>query len=230
MVVLPIVALGATAILWIKTGQDLDRIRTVQRALIEEVSALRRSATIDLKDAPSRGSLTAKVVLVEFSDYECPYCIRHFRTTMPQLDANYIKPGKIRYVFRDFPIDTLHPEAIKAHEAARCAGEQDKFWVLHDRLFSAPGTHTRQALEALAGDAGLSPEPFRACLSSGRTLPAIRATGDIAAEFGAQGTPAFFVGFYDPALDQVRVTQAIHGAQPYEEFVKVLDSMIEQAK
>ena len=95
---------------------------------------------------------------------------------MPQIEAAYVKTGKVRYLFRDFPIDQNHPQAIKAHEASRCALEQNKFWELHARLFSAPGTHTPIALEDRAKEAGLDAAAFRACIASGRTTKLIRDT------------------------------------------------------
>jgi len=147
---------------------------------------------------------------------------------MPQLRANFIDTGKIRYVFRDFPIDELHPAAIHAHKAAHCAAEQGRFWELHTRLFSAPGTHTDAALEARATEAGVTLPAFRACIETDRTVPAIRATASLAAELGATGTPAFFVGLRDPATEQVKVTQFISGAQPYDVFARALDALAEQ--
>ncbi len=155
-------------------------------------------ATIDISGAPARGSDRAIVTLVEFSDYECPFCIRHFPQTMPKIEAAYIDTGKIRYVFRDFPIDSNHPAAIKAHEAARCADEQHRFWALHPRLFSPPGTHTPADLEARASEAHLDLAAFRDCLASGRTTAAVRATEAIAVRLGADGTPAFYLGAAGP--------------------------------
>ena len=148
------------------------------------------------------------MTLVEFSDYECPFCVRHFQQTMPELEARYIKTGKIRYVFRDFPVDQLHPEAIRAHEAAQCAGEQGKFWDLHTRLFSAAGHAHRAAPRAARAEAGLDLPAFRTCVASGRTTSAIRANAELAIELGANGTPAFFVGVRDLATNQMKVAQA----------------------
>ncbi len=184
---------------------------------------------IDIAGAPALGRADAVVTLVEFSDYECPFCIRHFQQTMPLLDQNYVKPGKIRYVFRDFPIDQNHPQAILAHEAARCALEQNKFWDLHPRLFSPPGTHTPATLEARAEDAGLNESEFRTCIASGRTTRDIRATASIANSLGATGTPWFFVGIRELKADKVRVLKPIGGAQPYEQFVTALDAALKDA-
>jgi protein-disulfide isomerase len=227
---LPVLALLATALLWYRTDRELHDLRERHFALADEVARMTQSPLVDVSDAPSLGPDRAPVVLIEFSDYECPYCIRHTRDTMPHIEANYIKPGKIRYVFRDFPIDQLHPEAIRAHEAARCALEQGRFWEIHKQLFSAPGTHTTAALEALAQKLGLRMPEFQSCLASGRTTAAVRKAGEVASSLGATGTPSFFVGVADPASGKVKLVRAIGGAQPYEVFVETLDEVIRQTR
>ena len=185
--------------------------------------------TIDVAGAPALGRADAVLTLIEFSDYECPFCIRHFQTTWPQIDQNYVKTGKIRYVFRDFPIDSNHPQAIRAHEAAHCALEQNHFWELHARLFSAPGTHTPIALEDRAKEAGLDDAAFRACVANGRSTKDVRAIGSIAETLGATGTPWFFLGVRDLKSDQVRVLKPIGGAQPYQQFVTAIDAALRDA-
>ena len=148
---------------------------------------------------------------------------------MPQIEAAYVKTGKVRYVFRDFPIDQNHPQAIKAHEASRCALEQNKFWEMHSLLFSAPGTHTPFALEDHAKQAGLDAAAFRACVASGRTTQPIRETSSVVNSLGATGTPWFFVGLREGKTDKVKVLKAIGGAQPYEQFVAALDAAIRES-
>lgn len=186
----------------------------------------RRSVVVDVRGAPALGSAEATVTLIEYSDYECPYCIRHTRETMPKIAEAYISTGKIRYVFKDWPVDQLHPDAIRAHEAGHCAAEQGKFWAAHTRLFGAPGTHTPDVLERIAGDAGLDLAAFRECLAGGRTRASIRASGREAESLGATGTPAFFLGHRDPATERVTVTQAIPGAQPFTVFAQTIDSLL----
>jgi protein-disulfide isomerase len=229
-IVLPLIAVAISLAVWYRTRSDLEVIRDSQRALFSEIASVRRSAVIDLSGAPMAGSPSAVVTLVEFSDYECPFCIRHFQQTMPEVSENYIKTGRIRYAFRDFPVDQLHPEAIRAHEAAHCAGEQSKFWDLHTKLFTAPGTHTPQNLEARAGEAGLDLTAYRACIASGRTTASIRANAAEAIDLGASGTPAFFVGVLDRATNQVKVTQAITGAQPFSVFEKAFANAQKQSE
>jgi protein-disulfide isomerase len=213
---------------------DVDSLQESYRQLAANVVQGRKAGpvgqVIDVANAPARGRVDAVVTLVEFSDYECPFCIRHFQQTMPRIDENYIQSGKIRYVFRDFPIDSNHPQAIKAHEAARCALEQEKFWDIHTRLFSAPGTHTAEALDQRAKEAGLNLSAFDSCLASGRATPAIRETEGIAETLGATGTPWFFVGVRDLKTDKVRVIKPIGGAQPYEQFSIVLDAALKDAE
>jgi protein-disulfide isomerase len=216
--------------------QQVTDLQAAHRELAVTVTQGRKGGTgpvgqiIDVAKAPARGNQNAVVTLIEFSDYECPFCIRHFEQTMPLIDKNYIETGKIRYVFRDFPIDANHPQAIRAHEAARCAMEQNKFWPLHQRLFSAPGTHTPLALEDRAKEAGLDAAAFHACISAGRTTAGVRETESIAENLGATGTPWFFVGVRDLATDQVRVLKPIGGAQPYEQFVVALDAALREAE
>jgi protein-disulfide isomerase len=226
---LALVSLVATFGLWFQTRQELASVRADQRALLAELNAARGTPVIDITGAPVQGSANAPVTLIEFADYECPYCIRHFTQTMPALETNYIKTGKVRYVFRDLPIDSLHPGAIRAHEAARCATEQGRFWEMHARLFSAPGSHGDPALDARATEAGLNIEAFRACLASGRTEAAVRQSVAAAGQLGATGTPTFFIGIDDHGNpNQIRIVQALAGAQPYSEFEKALEAVRRQ--
>jgi protein-disulfide isomerase len=236
-----VLALAVAVGTWFMSSRQIDDLRgeiatlkDAHRELALQVNQGRRGdpaagQVIDVVGAPALGPAQAMVTLVEFSDYECPFCIRHFQQTMPLIDQNYVKSGRIRYVFRDFPIDQNHPQAIKAHEAARCALEQNKFWNLHPRLFSAPGTHTEATLDARAKDAGLDESAFRACIVSGRTTKEIRATASIADSLGATGTPWFFVGIRDVKTDKVRVLKAIGGAQPYDQFAIALDAALKDA-
>jgi protein-disulfide isomerase len=229
---LPLIALLAVGVLWLRTEGQISQLRDDQRRLSQDVGALKPTEMIDVAGAPALGPGTAPVTLVEFSDYECPFCVRHFRQTMPQIEANFIKPGRIRYVFRDYPIDELHPEAIRAHETARCALEQslDKYWLLHRSLFSSPGTHTKENLDARAREAGLDTAAIQACLASGRVTAGIRRSSEVASALGANGTPQFFVGLRERGSDQVRVLESIKGAHPYSVFEQAINRALDQAK
>ena len=136
---LSVAALITAALSWFVTGRQIQDLRDAQRALVAEMAANQNAAVVNVAGAPSRGSARAVVALVEFTDYECPFCIRHFTQTMPRLDSTYIQTGRVLYVFHDFPVDELHPAAIRAHEAGRCAADQGRFWDLHATLFSPAG-------------------------------------------------------------------------------------------
>jgi len=223
-----VLALLAAAYVWLNLSNELTDLRKRQQVLAEELLSLRGSAMLDVAGAPARGSEAAVLTIVEFSDYECPFCIKYTREILPQVDATYVATGKVRYVFRDYPIDQLHPAAIRAHEAARCADEQGRFWELHYRLFSPPGTHSDEELAARASEAGLSLPEWRECLASGRTKSTIETSIAAAERLGASGTPTFFIGLRDPNTDQVRIVRGITGAQPFEVFEQTLEAILVQ--
>jgi protein-disulfide isomerase len=208
--------------------QQVANLRTGQERMAGQLTSRTgfTPADVDVTGAPALGPATDVVTLIEFSDYECPFCIKHFTQAMPLIQANYIATGKIRYVFKDFPVDANHPMAIRAHEAAHCAMEQQKFWALHVRLFSAPGTHTPDQLVARATEAGLDVPAFKACIASGRTTATIRASVAVAEQLGADGTPSFYLGTRDLSNQHVHVAKMIDGAQPYSTFQQAIDELL----
>ena len=176
-------------------------------------------------DAPSLGRADAPVTLVEFSDYQCPFCQRFFATTLPALIKEYVDAGKVRYVFRDYPLDQLHPQSRKAAEAAHCAGEQGKYWAMHDALFRNPGALTPPALAERARAAGVDGAKFDECLSSGRHAARVEAGLRDGAAAGVQGTPGFVVG-RTPAAGDVVEGVPIRGALPIETFRQLIDQAL----
>ena len=222
-----IVAVGAfvvAGLAWVQSNRALEETTRVQTA------AAASAPSIDIAGAPTLGPDSATVALVEFSDYECPFCIRHFQQTMPRIVQSYLKTGRILYVFRDWPVDELHPQSIRAHEAAHCALEQHKYWEVHSKLFGPPGSHTPELLTGLARDAGLDMSAFAACVEARRSDPAIRQTGETAVALGATGTPAFYVGVRNRANNSVSVLQALSGAQPFELFQQAIDAALARVK
>ena len=175
-------------------------------------------------DAPMLGRADAPVTLVEFSDYQCPFCQRFFATTLSALKKDYVDTGKVRYVFRDFPLDQLHPQARKAAEAAHCAGELGKYWEMHELLFQNQKALAPPQLAERARTVGVDGAKFDECLSSGRH--AVRVTRGLTdgAALGVQGTPTFVVGKTKPG-DVVEGTP-IRGAQPLETFRRIIDQTL----
>lgn len=218
--VLPLFSVLLTAVYWYDTRQEIATLKQGHAQLSADLDAARGMSTVNVAGAPAKGDARQVLTLIEYSDYECPFCIRHFTQTMPEIESKWIQTGKLRYVFRDFPIDSLHPAAIRGHEATRCANEQGKFWELHTKMFSPPGSHVPEQIEARAAEAGLAMAPFQNCVTSGKFNADIQKSVQSAVELGANGTPAFFVGLRNPDTEDVRIITAVSGAQPFEAFEK----------
>jgi protein-disulfide isomerase len=114
--------------------------------------------------SPTIGSADAPVTLVEFSDYQCPFCKRHATTVMPQLIKDYVDTGKVRFVMRELPIENLHPRAVAAAEAALCAGDQGKYWEMSEALFNDQKANTDENFQAMAGGLELDVPAFTECM------------------------------------------------------------------
>ncbi len=175
---------------------------------------------VDTSNAVSIGAADAPVVLVEFTDFQCPYCSRHFAETYPQLVANYVDTGLVRYVFMDFPLTSIHPQAQLAAEAARCANDQAAYIEMHDMLFSRQDAWSGRGDAAsvftgFAGELGLDEAAFSDCLLSGRHTEAVQIELAQGERLGVNGTPAFFLNGH-----------FISGAQPYSVFQGAIDSLL----
>jgi protein-disulfide isomerase len=159
-------------------------------------------------EGPARGPKDAPITIVEFSDFECPYCGAAFETVEQVMNAY---AGKVRLVYRQFPL-SFHPHAAKAAEAALCAADQGKFWEYHDVLFKNQKKLEPTDLKAHATEVGIDPQKFGQCLDSGDKKKAVDADQQAGLAAGVGGTPAFFInGIF------------LNGAQPIDEFKKVID-------
>ena len=196
---------------------------TIARAQAEQQQPRPTMAPADVPigDAPSIGAADAPVTIIEYSDYQCPFCARHFQQTLPRLLETYVNTGKVRYVFKDFPLSSIHPQAVQAAQAARCArevGGDDAYWQMHDRLFArqqewAENPEHTDVFKTFAGELGLDQAAFDACLDSGRYESAVMADLREGAGFGVSGTPAFFIN-----------GQPLRGAQPYQVFEQLIEA------
>jgi protein-disulfide isomerase len=173
--------------------------------------------------APSLGDPAARVAIIEFGDYQCPFCGQHANQVMPQILRDYVNAGKVRYFFRDTPIESLHPQALKASEAALCSGDQGKYWEMHDRLFKNQQVLAETDLVGHAGELKLDVPKFKECLSSGRYTNQIRDGVQEVMKFGVRGTPSFFVGMLVPST---KAPIRLVGAKPYSAFQQALDELL----
>jgi protein-disulfide isomerase len=213
-------------------GRTLEQIApTITRYLTDQVRAQARTAAIsDLRKAgpairvsldvprltlavspsnPSVGSASAPITLIEFSDYQCPYCGR-VEPTLKRLRAAY--GDKIRFVWKDFPLTQIHPQAFKAGEAAHCAGDQGKYWELHDVLFNKQSELQLDDLKRHALTLGLNVDAFNQCLDSSKHAERVRDGVAEGGQVGVNSTPTIFIN-----------GRRFSGAQPYEVFAAAID-------
>jgi protein-disulfide isomerase len=165
---------------------------------------------VPVDDDPAIGPENAAITIVEFSDYECPYCRQWQNEVFTKLMEAY--PEQVRLVYRDFPLSSIHANAAPAAEAANCANEQGKFWPFHDKLFSMELGLNDQAYQEYAASLGLNVQSFLECMKSDRYQAEIQADYQFAANLGVSSTPTFFINGI-----------AIVGAQPFEVFKQVID-------
>jgi predicted DsbA family dithiol-disulfide isomerase len=199
------------------------RIRQARREFFQRlwdsagVEVLLEPPRVEVAHDPARvrGNPNAPVMIVEFSDFQCPFC-RRVQPTLMALLKRY--EGKIAISYRDYPLSDLHSQAQMAAETARCAGEQGKFWEYHDRLFSQAAME-RDTLYSYGQTLGLDMQRFHACVDSGKYRAAVESDFEAAQQVGVAGTPAFFInGIF------------LDGAQPQGEFEKIIDAELASLK
>lgn len=174
---------------------------------------------VEAGDSPVKGEADAPVTIIEFLDYQCPFCERFFKQTLPLIEEQYIKTGKVRLVYKDFPLISIHPEAEKAAEAARCAREQkgdEGYFKMHDKLFENQQELSVENYKKWARDLGVVGTKFDECLDKGKYSDAVEEELAYGEQLGVTGTPAFFIN-----------GRMISGAQPFDVFKQAIDSALE---
>jgi protein-disulfide isomerase len=189
---------------------DSKDVQVAQKAQPRQAPTVDMDALID--DDSIKGDKDAPVTIVEFSDYECPFCARFYSQTYGQIDEEYIKTGKVKLVYRDFPL-SFHRNAQKAAEAAECAGEQDKYYEMHDKLFEDGVTGGVSAFKQYASDLELDTNDFNDCLDSGEMAGEVTKDFQDGQVVGITGTPGFIIN-----------GQLVSGAQPFSAFKQVIDA------
>ncbi len=182
---------------------------------------------ISVDNDPVRGNPDAPITIIEFSDFQCPFCARFHVQTLPSILEEYIDTGKVNLVYRDFPIQSIHPNALPAAVAAECANEQGKYWQYHDTLFERQNSWSKldtgsviSTFSQYAADVGLEQQQFDSCLGSGKYLQEVQHDLNDGRTYDITGTPGFFIG--NENIGFVK----IDGAQPFESFKKVIDSQL----
>jgi protein-disulfide isomerase len=200
-----IAAFVALVVLSLATADD----HKIER--VQEISA----------EGRSRGSATAPVTIIEFADYQCPFCKRFAETTEGKIEEQYVASGQVRLEFRNMAM--IGPESARAAEAAECANDQGKFWEYHDLLYEEQrgensGGFSDERLTRLAEDVGLDQGEFSACLDSGRHQQLVIDETEAGRGAGVESTPSFFIN-----------GELLTGARPFEDFQKVIDRKLAEA-
>jgi len=180
---------------------------------------------LSLQGATLRGNRQAKVAIEEFTDYQCPYCGKLATNTLPTVMREYVDSGKVLFALRNLPLQELHPWADPAARAALCAGEQGRYWPMHDVLFGNQKALNLDGLHAAARTVDLAKAEFDACLSSEAIKVRLQEDQNLAAQLRVTGTPTLFVGRLEDG--RLRVTQRFGGAQSASVLKSVLDRLLD---
>lgn len=207
------------------TGQATITTQTIAQQPSQPTQQQPSKVQVSVDDDPSAGDKNAEVTVIEFSDFQCPFCRISYTDTIPQLKKEYIDTGKILFVYRDFPLSSIHPSALPAALAANCANEQGKFWEYHNKVFDeqnklGQGTVQFSAadLKKWASDIGLDENKFNSCLDSQKYKSEVDKDFQDGVTAGVSGTPTFFIGNLKDGYT------TIVGAQPYSVIKQVIDS------
>ena len=182
---------------------------------------------ISADNDPIIGNPDAPITIIEFSDFQCPFCARFHIQTLPTIMEEYIEKGDVKLVFRDFPLQSIHPNAVPASVAAECANEQGKFKQMHDILFEKQNEwsnlETVYAIDLFnqySEQINLEQEQFSSCLSTAKYVKEIQNDLNDGRTYGVTGTPGFFIGNQEMGFVELK------GAQPFESFKKVIDRQL----
>lgn len=182
---------------------------------------------VSMDDDPVKGDPNAPITIIEFSDFQCPFCKKFHATTLPLLEKNYIDTGKVKFVYRDFPIKSIHPNAASAALASECADDQNLFWQYHDSVFENQrnweGLSKSSAVNVFkqyASELGIDMDEFNQCFETAKHLTEVNGDLQDGVSYGVTGTPGFFVG--NDELGYVKII----GAQPYSVFERLIEDQI----
>ena len=226
--------------------QQLDELKEGQLRLARELEEIKRLlqerpvrrdfdarpanpvvASVNVYGEPFLGTNFAKIAMVEYSDFDCSFCGKYAREVFPRIQLEYIRTGKVRYFFRDLPEPDETNAWLKAR-VARCAGDQGKFWEMHERLFAAQDASGKD-VSAIAQALGLDSQQFNACFSTEKYLGNIQRSAAGARKMGIYGTPAFLIGTLSEDGGFVTVKKTLVGAQTYDGLKAVLDELLSSA-
>jgi protein-disulfide isomerase len=202
------------------------------RAPAKRVETPFKKQVVNVEGLPFQGKADATVTMLEFSDYQCPYCASFNRKVIPTLVKEYVDTGKLKYVIHEYPAEKIHPHATNASMAALCAGDQDKYWEMHNLMFENQGQLGIEYLKDYAETIGLDTASFNECLDSKKYLKQI--TDGIASSkkrFGVRVTPSLMLGLTDQDdPDKVNMSLFLIGERVIVPMQREIDKLLDAAK
>jgi protein-disulfide isomerase len=221
---------------------EVARVESQQQQILNSLDALQKAmkgsgqpalkppATMNVAGESFKGQPTATLAIIEYTDFECPFCRRFEHDVYPQIRDNYVDSGKVKYFHRDMPLP-FHQGAMPAARAAHCASEQGKFWEMHDNLLG-DGTASLGAadIDERAAKLGLNVARLDDCISSGRFADIIQRSVTEATAMQVSGTPTFIIGTLDAQGKLMSVKKTVVGAYPFETFKAALDPLLASAR
>jgi protein-disulfide isomerase len=223
--------------------RDLRDLRESQETLLKELEELKSTCQREVQDPPavknkdvsvniaglrSMGSSQAPVVVMAFSGFECSHCAKFALETEPQIKQGYVASGKVRYLFCDFVLETQKNGNFGAL-AAHCAGDQDKFWEMHDLIFANNGTVPSHKIMSYARQLNLDEAGFQQCLEMGLHKETVKRSVTLGKTLGITGTPTFVIAVPNGKPDEVRVVRMLRGNVSYEAFKEAIDALLDRA-
>lgn len=218
--------------------EDVQTLKTQQQQILEGLNDLKKllkgnggpppvtaPEKMSVAGESFRGEARAMVAIIEYADFECPFCRRFEQETYPQIRDAYVKTGKVRYFYRDMPLP-FHQHSMPAARAAHCAAEQGKQWEMHDSLFTGPPSLNPPDIDTRAGQVGLDVAKLNACINSERFAAAIQHSVAEATGMQISGTPTFLIGILGPQGELMTVKKTIVGAVPFQSFKAAIDPLL----
>lgn len=227
------------------TSDSIDQLAENQKQIMADIKEIKEAlknqpakpgqqaplnVVLDVDDRKIKGDPNAPVTLVEFSDYQCPFCARHFKNTYPQIVKDYVDTGKVKIAFVDYALD-FHKLAPKASEATHCAAEQGKYWEMHGVLFENSKALQPENLPDYAKKAGVGDiDAFNECLKNNKYKYLVDSGKALAQKAGVRGTPGFHLGFSTKDNKNLKSAKSIRGAVPYDRFKTEIDALLADKK
>lgn len=189
--------------------------------------AVKTNFDFDVSGAPNDGVAQAPLIMVELSDFQCPFCARFDQETYPAIVQNYVHTGKLRYVFENFPLQNIHALARELAETSKCLSAQKDFWSIRQALFANQGKlASKEEIENFAKTMGVNMAAYQACRRDKAIDASIDQSVTQASAAGVSGTPTFLIGRNEPGTTKFKVLKVIVGAQPFAQFKQTFDTLL----